>query len=738
MLISLFAHVRDAYPTTVDVSWPDLCASMRPTAVDVPDKTALRAWSPTTFRGTRSNADAVAVSLAVADLDGVTDAQLADVLERTRAWSRLLYSTFSHGAKAGIRARLVVRLSRPVLAEEWQSWQPAWGALLGGYHDPAARDIARIYFGAFAPPERIDQAFSVELPGSPLDVDWLLRDARSRQVRADPALLEIVAKRIARKGSASDARWSGAISALARGEPFAAPGERDSAIFRIITILGRELPDVDPDSVIDAFAPSLAAMAALNSDTPTLEVVAEKVRRLLDERAAPAEVSRIAEAFGNGRTHPYSDHELATIAESIGCTVAELSMRWIVQRDKAFYLLFRDGYRGPFTAAEASNAALTWLSPAPISLHTVTASGAKTPKPPAQLVADYGTVADAIVLDMVARRTTYDATTRTVYEVAAVPRDLAPTYDHDVARWLELLGVPLAWIAAVTLVDRPCAALLVTGAKAAGKSLLANGLARIWTTGTPTALRNAAGKWGDALHRCPLTFADERIPEGITTEDIREFVQAHSRPIDRKFLPTSTLRGAARLIVAANNTSILALDEDLTENDVHAIAERFVHVIATHEPGVFLRSLPCGGSSFVTEDRLAKHALWLRDHHTWTPAGRFLVAGESDALFRTLLNTTGTRALILQWVVGWLAHPERAQGAARIDGGVWVTASTLNAMWSAYLSQRQPTAARIGDALRSVSDDERDGWRRISREAVRSWVQATEMVRWETIAERLG
>src|SRR5690606_19425682 len=97
-----------------------------------------------------------------------------------------------------------------------------------------------------------------------------------------------------------------------------------------------------------------------------------------------------------------------------------------------------------------------------------------------------------------------------------------------------LLEQGISW---VTDLDQACMALYLDGVAGTGKSLLAKGLAQLWSD-APTTLDQAMGGFNDGLVSCPLVFADETLPKdsrgNTRTEDLREFVQADRRPLRRK------------------------------------------------------------------------------------------------------------------------------------------------------------------------------------------------------------
>lgn len=185
----------------------------------------------------------------------------------------------------------------------------------------------------------------------------------------------------------------------------------------------------------------------------------------------------------------------------------------------------------------------------------------------------------------------------------SVLRELKPIEVPQVAEWLKALGGAqheelLDWIAAVTHLDKPCAILYLDGGPGTGKTLLANGLSRLWTEHGPVLLSEVAGSHNDYLLSCPLILADEVLPdvlrraEGILTVSKRE----------------------VRLIFTTNNHRPLDIQELPTVLGPAAVVERVLYVHISKQTRKVLESLESGFvRKFVTDDLLAKHALWLKD-----------------------------------------------------------------------------------------------------------------------------
>jgi hypothetical protein len=266
---------------------------------------------------------------------------------------------------------------------------------------------------------------------------------------------------------------------------------------------------------------------------------------------------------------------------------------------------------------------------------------------------------------------------------------------------------------------RTAAALLFTGPPATGKSLFGAAVARLWQSDKPTALHQVLGAWSDQIVECPLILGDEDIPRDMRgyakMADLRSLIADHARPYTKKYAHDNTILGCVRVVLTANRETILDTAQDLTEHDIDAISDRFYHVrIPDDSAAQYLRTVDA--ASIVTQNRLARHALWLREHRPGVPQGRFLIGQPDQRLARSLTVRSGTRSAICAWALAYLRDPRRVDARRdyliRVkDGQLWVTAYGLQECWDLHAKMPAPTIAEIGRALTALAQARRC-WRR--------------------------
>ncbi len=237
-----------------------------------------------------------------------------------------------------------------------------------------------------------------------------------------------------------------------------------------------------------------------------------------------------------------------------------------------------------------------------------------------------------------ARENTWDPSTCRLTLASLNWTDATPERDPDVEAWLRALAGPrydrlAQWIASCVSLDRPAPALYIHGEANVGKSLLAVGLARLWQV-EPAPFEEALTSFNEATASCPLMYADEGFPDGMSFNTFRSMVTSPSRRVNEKFKPKYPVEGYVRIILAANNAQALRYQRTgaLTAADMQAIADRLLVINADTSAQDVLRA--CDADGFAKR-RIASHALWLATHVALEPKPARMCArpeGASDVL----------------------------------------------------------------------------------------------------------
>lgn len=705
--ISTFDSLLSTLPRRVECTWQDL-----PTVLESLPEGSL--WSPFTFKSAkRAKANGDCTQLFVLDFDHASPADLLHVAEwcLARRLAHVWHTTKSHTPDHPAK-RLILLLDREVSAQEWpDAWQRM--ASLFPRLDPKCKDCSRIFY----PPR---PGASERHAGDVWhwDLETLGRkafDVTERKLGGKNELLVM------------------ACRAVLEGKPWAAHGQRDDVLLKLCTELQRYAYKTPIPALLEVFRASVYALGDADMDwvEEKLKRTREYVEKEALERAEAEEAARAARAknqlHATGRDSLYSEDEIQAFCARFG--YESMTHRWIIQHKDLYYVLCADGEYHLRTSADVKAALPADLAPAGLDLYTVSKSGKETLKPPHEIVAMCGTVANGIATSLTEHVARFNETTRLFVEAPIKAPPVEPQYHEDVHEWLcSLTGDShklLSWLKFVTKLDRPCVALALIGSKNTGKSLLACGLARIFNQSAPTnlaSLYDSSGNvaWTDGLMRCPLLFSDEKLPKvghtrNANTEALRELIQDRTLQLRRRFMPDAQMQGCVRLMVAANNDKIFANAGDNTPEDFAATAERFLVLTVGPEATAVLAKHTAEELEVEWKGyKIAEHALWLRDNYAAVPEGRFLIKTDTDLQARLIASQHGSAALVREHIGRFLASPEQVIGQVKylsLDArGLHVSSKFLDETWDVYMDQRRRiTTAEMNRALRSMAGEEAKG-----------------------------
>lgn len=692
-----------------------------------------------------ANKDIEQVWLAIYDHDDVPRDEYRKILEKLKGIEYCSYTTWNHRSKAldeeavpTVRARTVIHLSRPVAVADWKRfWRTLRYILSGGVPededetvDTSCKNPSRAYVRPYSPAPEEGWVYVSE--GAPMDVDKVLTvklpERRGRPKGQHSTLVARLRRLVKRLHDQDKTDLAIAVEALAEGRPYAEPGKRHNDMLPLTACLERVFSQVPIERLAELFQRSLTAMAADDFDVATeYEAVVKALQGARDYRTAEATEKASEQLIDLGRTEPYSPEELESFAVALGTSVDQLKNRWIIQHKTVFHILInaeKVEYQAPVIGDALVTAAKRDLSPAlsaGVTLDKLTQHGMK-PKTRAELMSDYGSVALGCEISFFEPEVLYDPKKKILYR-HLFPHRTSAQHSPDVERWLRAFAgsdypVLERWLSLAVDLAEPLVALNLMGPGGAGKSLLAEGLARIWGTAGTLKAEDATQTYNECMQFSPIVFADERLPTAWSGAGgggaLRQFVQMRNRSFNKKYEPVVHMVGCHRVILAANNEYLVKFAEELTEMDRAAIAERILFFKVRPEAVACLAAIR-HPERFIHEDLVARHVLWLRETVKAEREGRFGLVVQYDEFHQRMKEDQPINSAVGEWLIGNIVDRQKWLQISRGDEHlvkavldqpepvlrVNVKALSNQARWECYVSSPRfvPSRRILSNAL---------------------------------------
>lgn len=623
------------------------------------------------------------------------------------------------------------------------------------------------------------------LPEGPL-VERAERERVEPTVPAKDGSLEAAVQSL--RQISPDHEHYGRVQALLKGKSFAMRGERNRTMYALAWLVANRGRTLSAEQLAEIFRPSLSVWAAEPDAQKDVEdeihVVTQQIASALErireeDSKKAAELAMVYRGLLRSGDKKIEDEVEGVTPEDVmhAAIVQNGTHYWVFDFGMQDRFPMPAGYYGPFVekalwlrCEDSWNGGpddyqLTYIEEKnkKVDGETITVEIEKN-KSTVRIIQEYGSYALQVVSELATQKTWYDIADRTLHEALCPIRDLEPRYDEQIQEWLLLLGGEklIDWASAVTKLEHPCCALYIEGPPNAGKNLFANGLARLFRSTGPSSFASMMNGYNyQALGPggCPIIHLDEGLPKSATATSafIRNLVGAVEHSASEKYMPTRKVLGAIRLLITANNDSILAAiaNEDMSDNDLEATVDRFLHVRASDESSAWIRARNGDKkltASWVEGDLMARHVLWLRDNWKLTrPGKRFLIDGEPAEVHRAIVTRGDRRGIVLEWLARFMTNPtkvmnhystKREAPLAHVGNGeLLVNTQALIDCADAYrklLDRERMSSSAIGRVLGQLSeakirpringDDTRMRFHKIRVDYVLSWADGDAQV----------
>jgi hypothetical protein len=356
-----------------------------------------------------------------------------------------------------------------------------------------------------------------------------------------------------------------------------------------------------------------------------------------------------------------------------------------------------------------------------------------------ELIQQYGCLADSYKMSRLTRANQISLVGSDISPFTVVLSEKMPgikrggiaKFHPEVDEWLVYLGGDdhnklLDWLAVFPRLERPIAGLYLGKTSGVGKGMLAVAL-RNWTEVEEHAdFTEVMTGFQDTLRKTPFLLAEEyvAVPRFSGKSVLNEFKKAVTgelRTLNLKGKPGVQIDGYWRVLFTANNDNLLNFLEDVTSQDMKAMAVRVIRITPSIKAAEYLEGL---GGWKTTKDwpqvNILEHLRWLAQNRPIEEGNRLLVQGENraDAMGMNINSPTGDLILRALAVI-FSGKFDRATGffvggshcdALKVDlekGILYVSSlkmhRVIEEIYGQSRSVKLPSKKTVGDSLHALS-----------------------------------
>lgn len=211
-------------------------------------------------------------------------------------------------------------------------------------------------------------------------------------------------------------------------------------------------------------------------------------------------------------------------------------------------------------------------------------------------------------------------------------------------------------------------------------------------------------------------------------------------------------------MLCANTGNLIKLPGDPTNDDVAALAQRFLVIEVKEDAGEYLKTIQPERLARWASYAIAEHCLYLAENREFERGRRFLVEGDLGAMGSRLLNNNDRSSSLTEILTRLILEPEPYYNNTKArpfiqkeEDIIWVNAQLFAEVWEAYLPNTKPLGTRqIGNALNTITlgnttrlkvGARRVKFRQLRLDHVAQWADAhgfCDEDDFETIAEALA
>ena len=525
-----------------------------------------------------------------------------------------------------------------------------------------------------------------------LRADWRERLQRIASAIERPSRLDLQSLSDTLKTHAKTKEVAKRLRAAADGKPIGEPGERDSALWHCMATLAEHWPRAQPDAILALFAQSLDVWQQDDEREGRIEEDWHGIALEKWERATSTVEDRAEADDERDLARRRTAWHWAGVDSDARATLGRDPI--VVHTGRTYYMRIGDTWIGPRTREDFTPDVLAALR----ALYSVDAGDMGA------LLGAHGQMIMSVEYDYTLERSELR---RGVLWMRTAPLAAhTPEYSARVDAGLERLAGHYKpqleqWLAGLTRLDHPCRALVLSGPRGVGKSLLLAGIASLWLHGS-VPLRNVVGRrFNDALTRSPLALADDDTAPAESgaalAQYLRQAVSDREQTFERKFHDTARLHGSLRIAIGTNDPAEFvqgAVSHKMNEASIAAFGERLLHIPCAEDAQGWWGTEE--DADALAQGEIARHILYLAERKPRRQE-RFWVAAADESLTWQVQLSTGLRGDILLRLASG-EHP----GAERIGDTYVVRVWEFAAGW-VIDKPRGWSIRTVGGALKALS-----------------------------------
>ncbi len=722
MHITVFPQAEASLDRSIEVeqTWEEFVASNTKFDKTKDEKTKCQLLMPGRFlnrKAGKTKGNVKDVSLATLDIDDV-DEETLDAFQDwliEKGYKALVYTTWNHGdAIRGIdkkgnkvdpicKLRVLLPLSRPVRAIEWEYFWKAYDAEFFHLADHSCKDASRGYFLPGIPKKHVgteveklyyvkefkgDKTINVDvlLSSSLEDIQKTAEEYAEGEANKERIPVSVIKSFVTSLAKGKQKVLGAKMIEALKGEIFESEGNRNNTLYQFAQELAKAFPHGKVSNISAPFEGAIESMREEDDGAPTCEQFDEMILRaqvaVLKEKQAKkikADLEERQEQIDDeDDSKAMSKEQLLSYLKKCGREQDAdnfKSLIWVGRSD--LYVFDGAGYSGPSDLKaiyiESKQIAEPVLKKLGFRKDLFISNDEGPPKRVRKgqdaLIDEYGAYATCGVTYNMQGLRYYDADARRLHLSAMTPAKYQARRIPRVEAWLRAVSSDeenyesfCRYLSRVPDTNQPLAALVFVGPEGIGKSALAAGLARLWQnviTGSPAHPVTASSvfeNFNDNLLNSPIVLADEEMPRdfkgNVMTTALRRFISDTQHEISAKFRSKITLQGAGRLIIALNDMESFAFKENFSDQDVEAVYKRFL-VVRTNQLMHTKAKKLFDYETFVNQGQIAQHVLYLaeqvRQSADWKDIKkeRFGVVTNSR---KVIESSSFTARMVLSWI----------------------------------------------------------------------------------------